>query len=271
MGLFDYLFPSDEKENALHELEVAQMRYESIGNRANANVQSLYKKRKDAVRMIERAESLLRKTGDLDLRCTRQIAEAKTSIRLFTEAIQNEADLKIHSNGTSAQQADASIADTTTGTVATLSPFATMAFATTFGTAATRTAISSLTGAAVTIGGGALATLGVGVTAASAILTMAGPVGIVLGGLALSKRASKDKEVTEQAKQMKREIYSTISRIERAMNDIKSTEDKISNDMSSLDQLLKGAIVDNATVYNYAEIVNIIVSLSQNIKKKFYI
>jgi len=72
-----------------------------------------------------------------------------------------------------------------------LGPSAAMAVATTFGTASTGTAISTLTGAAATkaalawLGGGALAAGGGGMSAGTALLGLAGPVGWALAGTAV--------------------------------------------------------------------------------------
>lgn len=75
--------------------------------------------------------------------------------------------------------------------VATMGPTAAMGFATTFGVASTGTAISTLSGAAATnaalawLGGGALAAGGGGMAVGEAFLSLAGPVGWALAGVAL--------------------------------------------------------------------------------------
>jgi hypothetical protein len=75
--------------------------------------------------------------------------------------------------------------------VAALGPTAAMGIATTFGVASTGTAISTLSGAAATnaalawLGGGALAVNGGGMAAGQALLTLAGPVGWAIAGVAL--------------------------------------------------------------------------------------
>ena len=72
-----------------------------------------------------------------------------------------------------------------------LGPTAAMGVATTFGVASTGTAISALSGAAVTnaalawLGGGALAAGGGGMAAGNAFLALAGPVGWAIAGVAL--------------------------------------------------------------------------------------
>ena len=75
--------------------------------------------------------------------------------------------------------------------LAALGPSATLAVATTFGTASTGAAISALSGAAATnaalawVGGGALAAGGGGMATGHAVLALTGPVGWTVGGLAL--------------------------------------------------------------------------------------
>lgn len=75
--------------------------------------------------------------------------------------------------------------------VASVAPTAAMWIATTFGTASTGTAISSLSGAAATnaalawLGGGTLAAGGGGMTAGTAFLALAGPVGWSIAGVTI--------------------------------------------------------------------------------------
>lgn len=75
--------------------------------------------------------------------------------------------------------------------VASLAPSAALWVATTFGTASTGTAISTLTGAAATkaalawLGGGALAVGGGGTAAGGALLALAGPIGWTVAGATL--------------------------------------------------------------------------------------
>lgn len=75
--------------------------------------------------------------------------------------------------------------------IAAMGPTAAMGIATTFGVASTGTAISALSGVAATnaalawLGGGALAAGGGGIAAGSAFLSLAGPVGWTIAGIAL--------------------------------------------------------------------------------------
>jgi hypothetical protein len=96
--------------------------------------------------------------------------------------------------------------------VASMAPTAAMWVATTFGTASTGTAISTLSGAAATnatlawLGGGALAAGGGGTAAGSALLALAGPIGWTIAGATLltsialfTKKKFENREAKEDA------------------------------------------------------------------------
>lgn len=275
------LFNSDSKNKALKELEMAQKEYESSGRRANRAVQVLYKKRKEAVIAIESAEKKLKKLPDFGTENIKKVADARASIRLFTEALLNEKS-SLNINNSNGKYAGAAMAGTAAGAaVATLGPTAAMAFATTFGSAATGTAISTLSGAAATnaalawLGGGALAVGGGGMAAGTAILAMAGPIGLAIGtasvGFAGLKVAKKNKEIAEKANNMTKEIRRKIGKLESSINSISNLSNQISTQTSKLQRLMEGASGDNGPIYDYSEIVAIIVLLCHNINIKFTI
>lgn len=87
--------------------------------------------------------------------------------------------------------AGAGVGITAGAAVASVAPTAAMWVATTFGTASTGTAISTLSGAAATnaamawLGGGALAAGGGGTAAGGALLALAGPIGWTVAGAAI--------------------------------------------------------------------------------------
>ena len=99
-----------------------------------------------------------------------------------------------------------------------MAPTAAMWIATTFGTASTGTAISTLSGAAATkaalawLGGGALSAGGGGIAAGNALLALSGPVGWSIAGATLltsillftSKRTKLNKEKNEEIEAIKR-------------------------------------------------------------------
>lgn len=96
--------------------------------------------------------------------------------------------------------------------VASVAPTAAMWVATTFGTASTGTAISTLSGAAASnaamawLGGGALAAGGGGTAAGGALLALAGPIGWTVAGAALltsialfAKKKFENREAKQEA------------------------------------------------------------------------
>ena len=105
-----------------------------------------------------------------------------------------------------------------------------MAIATTFGTASTGVAISSLSGAAATnaalawLGGGALAAGGGGMDAGNALLEIAGPVGWAIGGTALAGSAlfasSKNKKIAEEARNKAIEVEKMTRKFKRINSEI---------------------------------------------------
>ena len=126
--------------------------------------------------------------------------------------------------------------------VAFMAPTAAMWIATTFGTASTGTAISALSGAAATnaalawLGGGALATGGGGISAGSALLAMAGPIGWTIAGATLlgailiftSKKTKLNKQKNEEIESVKkntekvREIDAKIAELLKETDSIRT-------------------------------------------------
>ncbi len=102
--------------------------------------------------------------------------------------------------------------------VAFMAPTAAMWVATTFGTASTGTAISTLSGVAATnaalawLGGGAVSAGGGGVVAGNALLAMAGPIGWTIAGATLltsillfsNKKAKLNKQKNEEIESVKK-------------------------------------------------------------------
>lgn len=283
LGVFSSLSKSNSKKEALQSLEIAQSEYESIGKEANMAVQQLYSLRKKAVHRIEDITSILEKQSDFGSDNFREIAEARASIRLFTEAMQNEKmaqDLtntpieKGHSNNISAEAVG--VGSVAAGAaVATMGPTAAMAIATTFGTAATGTAISTLSGAAATnaalawLGGGALAVGGGGIAAGTAILAMAGPVGFTIGAIGIGIARSKNNAVAQKAEETTRNLRMKISKLKNSIKEINSLHDRIIMELDDLEECCEKLHSDGQDVKVQERTAKIIQSLCNNINKKF--
>lgn len=117
--------------------------------------------------------------------------------------------------------------------VAMMGPTAAMWVATTFGTASTGTAISTLSGAAAGnaalawLGGGALSAGGGGVAAGNALLALAGPIGWTIAGATLltsiilfaNKKMKLDKEKNEEIEAVKKNTLA-VKKLDTEINDI---------------------------------------------------
>lgn len=128
--------------------------------------------------------------------------------------------------------------------VASIAPTAALWVATTFGTASTGTAISTLSGAAATkaalawLGGGALAAGGGGTAAGSALLALAGPVGWTVAGatlLASIALFAKNKFENREAKQ---EALTALKRNTALVNGMDAQIDDLLQRTASLRELL---------------------------------
>lgn len=161
--------------------------------------------------------------------------------------------------------------------VASLAPSAAMWIATTFGTASTGTAISSLSGAAAEsaalawLGGGAAAAGGGGMAAGNALLALAGPIGWSIAGATLltsvilfaNKKIKLDKEKKEEIESVLKnteQLKETDIQLNAILEKTACTREKLSNqytaalpyfgksflEISEEGQLLLGTIVNNA-------------------------
>ena len=268
------------KKEALSKLERAQREYEEAGRATNNAAQLLYETRKIAVRAIETTVEKLKNASDFSFEHMKSIADAKSSIRLFTEATLNEEKVKNSINDPTGKYLGTAVAGSTVGAaVAAFGPTAAMAIATTFGTAATGTAISSLSGIAATnaalawLGGGALAAGGGGMAAGSAILAVAGPIGLTIGGAAAGFAAltasKKNREIAFEANKLVLEMDSKKRRLSFVKDSILNVRDRIVEKVSELSILIRNVGKSGTGKPDYILIVFTIVTLCRFINQTF--
>lgn len=171
--------------------------------------------------------------------------------------------------------------------IAALGPTTAMAIATTFGTASTGTAISTLSGAAETyaalawLGRGAIAAGGGGIAAGDTFLALAGPVGWGIAAVSLTAggilKNSKNKKVTQEANEATAKLEAQIKIASATMKEIdllelqtKNATTNVFNFMTEIrdynenynvlstgEQYKLGAIVND--IYGYAKLLNKII------------
>lgn len=152
------------------------------------NGEMLFIERTRAVDMIKFIEDLINSISNRPKSFDTEIVEIKTSREYFVDAYEF-AEKELDNATKSALGAGTGIA--TGAAFVSIAPSVAMWVATTFGTASTGAAISTLSGAAATnaalawLGGGALATGGGGIAAGNAFLALAGPIGLSIAGVTL--------------------------------------------------------------------------------------
>lgn len=194
------------KKDALEIHERAVTKYNAAFEEMEALGGKLYQKRQDSVTLICEIERLINSIANSPKEFQTKIAAIQAEREKFraTQAYANEALGAAVGSGFGVAAGVAGGA-----AVASLAPSAAMWVATTFGTASTGTAISTLHGAIATkaalawLGGGALSAGGAGVAGGQALLALAGPIGwgIAGGATAVSvlSLGFKNKKIADQA------------------------------------------------------------------------
>lgn len=128
--------------------------------------------------------------------------------------------------------------------VASMAPTAAMWVATTFGTASTGTAISTLSGAAATkaalawLGGGALAAGGGGTAAGSALLALAGPIGWTAAGATILVSVALFAKKKKENREAKQEVLTALKLNTAMVNGMDAQIDDTLQRTTSLRELL---------------------------------
>ena len=171
-----------------HMLEQAVTDYNDAYTQMNDKGMRLYVERCRAVDTISNVENLINSIANHPKKFDADFEEININRGHFTESCEF-ANRELQAAREAAGGAGAGLA--AGATVAFMGPTAAMWVATTFGTASTGTAISTLSGAAATnaalawLGGGTLAAGGGGTAAGTALLAMAGPIGWTIAGATL--------------------------------------------------------------------------------------
>lgn len=179
---------ADPKVKLDDALRQAVTEYNNAYTTMNDNGNALCVLRTRAVDLIDNIEALINSIANRPKSFDTDIAVIQMDKKEFTDACEF-AKAELEAAKKSALGAGAGVA--AGAAIVSVAPAAAMWIATTFGTASTGTAISALSGAAATnaalawLGGGALAAGGGGMSAGTALLAMAGPVGWAVAGATL--------------------------------------------------------------------------------------
>ena len=207
--------PNEKKAKSLNDqLQEAITEYNDAYTSFNDHGIRLFNQRERAIDLLENVEELINSIANRPKEFDTVIAQIQIEKKQFRDACAF-AKKELSAARKSAVGAGAGVAGGMA--VASLAPSAAMWIATTFGTASTGTAISTLSGAVATkaalawLGGGALAAGGGGVAAGNALLALAGPIGWGIAGASLltsiilfrHKKMKLEKEKKNEIKSVK--------------------------------------------------------------------
>lgn len=233
----------EAKKEAIAIHEKAARKYNEIYEHTKWLCEKLYDTRRESLRMIGEAEELINSIA----KTPKEFGEKLQMIFAEREKFHATEEFAMQASEESKKMGLSAAAGVAGGAaVASMAPTAMMWVATTFGTASTGTAISSLSGAVATkaalawLGGGALSAGGAGIAGGQALLALAGPIGWGIAGTSVGLSAifqgHKNKELAEKAVQEAQKI--TV-----AGTELKETSESI-NDLQQKTLLLHGKLSD---------------------------
>ena len=211
------------KKEALEKCKEANETYKKEYDSTIGKSTELYEDKKNAVNILKNVETFINALANKP----REIEKIASEVAVRRKAFEKEIEyLEIEAKQAEKAGKNIGIAGVFTGAgVAAFGPTAAMGVATTFGTASTGAAISTLAGAAQTnaalawLGGGALKVGGAGMAGGQAFLAMAGPVGWAIGGAALVGggllASSKNRKIAEKAEAQAREIKEETNKVSK--------------------------------------------------------
>lgn len=184
------MFNSKLRAKAVEDYNNAVERYENVADDLAKSTQALYDLRKTAIVHVKYVEQHINQLANTPKEFAVELHKINTEVTTFEN---KEDEIKEAEKQAKAAEGGSGAGATLSAlgiAVATMGPTAAMGVATTFGVASTGTAISALSGAAANsaalawLGGGALAAGGGGMSAGTAFLGLAGPVGWTIAGVA---------------------------------------------------------------------------------------
>lgn len=227
-------------------LQIAQEKTEKSISQTNDKIDELGRKTNDLYISLQSINELFNSIRNVPEEFRVKFKKINTIRLNWKEQVE---DIEIRYKKAEVKQAGKGAVGVSAGvTVAAMGPSVAMGIATTFGVASTGTAISSLSGAAATnaalawLGGGTLATGGGGMSAGTAFLGLAGPVGLAIAGVSIvasgillfRTKANKNKLENvfvhisnRDIKSYQLAIVEINERIERIINETKLLNDSI--------------------------------------------
>lgn len=279
------MFNSKLRENALNNYNTSVKRYEGTAEKLGRNTDKLYGERKKALSLVKLVEKQINELSNSPKEFNLKFKKIEIEVDNFKIKQQKIKKAEIEAKAAAGGSGAGATLSALGVAVATMGPTAAMGVATTFGVASTGTAISTLSGAAATnaalacIGGGTLAAGGGGISAGSAFLGLAGPIGWATAGVMLTVSmgsglfaSHKNKDTAQKLMTDRKKVEKTIRKFNNMNAEVealtKSTRAQIDgvseaqkavtgNDYShfSKDEKLQAGLLVNSTL-TLAQLVN---------------
>ena len=232
------MFFSNAKRQVQDALSQEQIEYRKCYQGALSSAEALLDTRHEAVQLLHECEAYLQMVSDHPYKYDLKSRKVDRDFQEFEKQLKK---YKPHKSGTGRLLGTGAV----TGTgVALLGPNVMLAVATTFGTASTGTAISSLGGAAAVnaalawLGGGALTEGGAGILGGQALLALAGPTGIAIAvscSAAAGLLTAVNKEKAQRTEADTAALKSEITRL----RGVKKRVETLQAETVSLNRLVK--------------------------------
>lgn len=279
------MFNSRLRKDAIQEYNTAVNNYKKVVEDLGENTNTLYKEREKALKLVKLIEERINQLANTPKEFEASLQKIEIEVENFKtkqkEIKKAEIEAKTAAGGSGAGATLSALGVA----VATMGPTAAMGIATTFGVASTGTAISTLSGAAATnaalawLGGGALAAGGGGISAGSALIGLAGPVGWTIAGVMFAGSlasglyaSNKNKETARSLNADRRHIEKIIRKVNNMnveVNEllgvtrtqvngvIKAEKELLGNDFKkfSSDQKAQAGMLVNSTL-SLAQLIN---------------
>lgn len=231
----------DFKKTSIAQFKKAQEQYEALSKKIGIESEKLMVLRKNnSNEIIINAEHLFSAIANKPKDFDKVILEYRAEYKTFTNAL-----AEIQEN---ARKFDIQAGSNAGITIAALTPTAAMTIATTFGTVSTKTIISTLARTATTnaslawLGGGTLIVGGGGLVTGSALLALAGPIGLTIAGKAILGRGlltrSKNAKIARETDEKRREVEVLNRQFSAILIEIKRLVDETTEHINGIKNLI---------------------------------
>lgn len=281
------LFNSRLRQRAVDDYNHAVERYEKAAQKLSDNTKALYDLRRLAIVHVKYVEQHINQLANTPKEFSVELKKIAVEVETFEN---KEQEIRQAEHQAKAAEGGAG-AGATLGAlgiaVATMGPTAAMGVATTFGVASTGTAISALSGAAANsaalawLGGGALAAGGGGMSAGTALLALAGPVGWTIAGVAGAAAVGsgifanqKNKEAADKLVGERQGVEKMIRRFDGMNAEVKALADTTRTQIDGVEQANMAVTGTDYSLFTKDEkmqagmLVNATLTLAQLINKE---